>query len=469
MRLVAQVTEHLHLGCQATDESIGNPTGSREAARRIDPVFVVVHEVQPVARVDKYDGMYVDLAATAVDDLKTRRCATRRVLESEPCEYLEQAVGVDHLDDEVEIVVWTALRTENCVDRPTAVEPRVYPGRIEELDDGNCVSCGHLLARLPAEPRRKHQGIVAEPAPARAYTHAMRADRAKQLLKNGVYRAIGETVSGAGGLDGEAERSLRVLMYHKVNDLTPNSTTVPTAVFAEQMTLLHDLGYVPVSLEQVRDHYINGKSLPPGAVLITFDDGYRDNLENALPILRRHDYPAVIFVPIGFLDSDRPLPHEEALRTLGVRNETVGWDELAALEAGGIRVESHGIGHRPVSELEPAEAAREIALSKVRLEERLGRPVEAYAFVKGSLADYRPEHVSLVQQAGYTLGFTSVSGANGPTSDRYRLRRYNVEPYPPRTFELVLAGACDLISVKDTVPGTYARRAFNKVLGTATR
>jgi peptidoglycan/xylan/chitin deacetylase (PgdA/CDA1 family) len=297
----------------------------------------------------------------------------------------------------------------------------------------------------------------------------MRADRAKQLLKNGVYRAIGETMSGVGGLDGEGERTLRVLMYHKVNDHRPNPTTVPTAVFAEQMELLGELGYTPVSLGLVRDHYVEGAPLPPGAVLITFDDGYRDNLQNALPILQRHGYPAVVFVPIGFLDDDRPLPHEEALRTLGVQNETLGWDELAALEAGGIRVESHGIGHRPVSELEVAQAAREIALSKLRLEERLGRPVEAYAFVKGSLADYRPEHVSLVQQAGYTLGFTSVSGANGPSTDRYRLHRYNVEPYPPRTFELVLSGACDLISMKDTVPGTYARRAFNKVLGTATR
>jgi peptidoglycan/xylan/chitin deacetylase (PgdA/CDA1 family) len=297
----------------------------------------------------------------------------------------------------------------------------------------------------------------------------MRADRAKQLLKNGVYRAIGETVAGSGALDGDAERTLRVLMYHKVNDLRPNPTTVPTDVFAEQMTLLGELGYAPVSLTQVRDHYVDGAPLPRGAVLITFDDGYRDNLHNALPILRHHGYPAVIFVPIGYLDGDRPLPHEEALRAFGVRNEIVGWDELAELDAGGIRVESHGIGHRPVSELELGDAAREIALSKLRLEERLGREVEAYAFVKGSLADYRPEHVSLVQQAGYTLAFTSVSGANGPASDRYRLRRYNVEPYPPRTFELVLSGACDLISVKDTVPGTYARRVFNKVLGTASR
>lgn len=297
----------------------------------------------------------------------------------------------------------------------------------------------------------------------------MRADRAKQLLKNGVYRALGEAASGVGATDGVEDRALRVLMYHKVNDLWPNPTTVPTAVFAEQMALLGTLGYTPVSLDAVRDYYLDGAPLPPGAVLITFDDGYRDNLENALPILREHGYPAVVFVPIGYLDDRWPLPHEDSLRLLGVRNETVDWDTLAELEAGGIRVESHGIAHRPLSELEPAEAAREIALSKLRLEERLGREVEAFAFVKGSLADYRPEHASLVQQAGYKLAFTSVTGANGPDTDRFRLRRYNVEPYPARTFELVLAGACDLISVKDTVAGTHVRRAVNAALGTSTR
>jgi peptidoglycan/xylan/chitin deacetylase (PgdA/CDA1 family) len=297
----------------------------------------------------------------------------------------------------------------------------------------------------------------------------MRADRAKQLLKNGVYRAIGETMDGVGAVDGHSDRTLRVLMYHKVNDLWPNPTTVPTAVFAEQMSLLGALGYMPVSLDAVLSHYLDGASLPPRAVLLTFDDGYRDNLENALPILRRHGYPAVLFVPIGFLDDERPLPHEESLRLLGIRNETVDWSELTELEAGGIRVESHGIGHRPLSELDPAEAAREIALSKLRLEDRLGREVDAFAFVKGSHADYKPEHASLVQQAGYRIAFTSVSGANGPASDRFRLKRYNVEPYPARTFELVLSGACDMIAVKDTVAGTHVRRAFNAALGTATR
>jgi peptidoglycan/xylan/chitin deacetylase (PgdA/CDA1 family) len=297
----------------------------------------------------------------------------------------------------------------------------------------------------------------------------MRADRAKQLLKNGVYRAIGETMGGVGTVNGEGDRTLRVLMYHKVNDLWPNPTTVPTAVFTEQMSLLGELGYTPVSLDAVLSHYLDGAPLPARAVLLTFDDGYRDNLENALPILRRHGYPAVLFVPIGFLDDERPLPHEESLRLLGIRNQTVDWSELAELEAGGVRIESHGIGHRPLSELDPAEAAREIALSKLRLEQRLGREVAAFAFVKGSHADYRPEHASLVQQSGYKIAFTSVSGANGAATDRFRLRRYNVEPYPARTFELVLSGACDMIAVKDTVAGTHVRRAFNAALGTATR
>jgi peptidoglycan/xylan/chitin deacetylase (PgdA/CDA1 family) len=258
-------------------------------------------------------------------------------------------------------------------------------------------------------------------------------------------------------------------MYHKVNDRWPNPATVPTAVFDEQMRLLRDLAYTPVTLEAVRDHYLEGAPLPPKAVLITFDDGYRDNLENALPVLERYGYPAVVFVPIGYLDDGRPLPHEEPLLRLGVRNPTVRWAELAELEARGMRVESHGIAHRPLSELSLDEALREIVLSKLRLEERLGREVEAFAYVKGSLADYRPEHASLVEQAGYRLAFSTVSGANGPGTSRFRLRRYNIEPYPPRTFELVLAGACDLIAWKDTVAGTHVRRAVNAALGTASR
>jgi peptidoglycan/xylan/chitin deacetylase (PgdA/CDA1 family) len=296
----------------------------------------------------------------------------------------------------------------------------------------------------------------------------VRAELAKRLLKNGLYRTIGEATATIAPTNGDDHR-LRVLMYHKVNDGPLAPLTVQVAQFDEQMSHLRDLGYTVVDLETVLSHYGAGAPLPARPVLITFDDGYRDNLENAAPVLERHGYPAVIFIPIGYLDDEQPLPHEERFALHGRQNRTVDWGALAELEAAGVRVESHGISHRPLTELQLDEAAREIALSKLRLEERLGRPVRAFAYVKGSEAHFRPVHLGLVAQAGYEVAFTSVSGLNTLGTDPMRLHRYNVEPYAPRTFELVLAGACDLIGMKDTVAGTYARRVLNAALGTSTK
>ena len=296
----------------------------------------------------------------------------------------------------------------------------------------------------------------------------MRAEKIKQVLKNSVYRTIGETatVLGANGKNGHC---LRVLMYHKVNDLPGNPLTMPVSLFDEQMDQLRQLGYEVVDLDAVLAHYVEEKPLPPRAALITFDDGYYDNLENAAGVLQKYGYPAVLFVPLGYLGDRLPLPHEEHLAAQGILNRTIDWEELVELERRGVRIESHGISHRPLADLEVDEAAREIALSKFRLEERLGRPVRAFSYVKGSEAHYKAVHLSLVRQAGYDVAFTAVSGANSPMTDPLQLRRYNIEPYSPRTFELVLAGACDLISVKDTVTGTRARRLFNAALGTSTK
>jgi peptidoglycan/xylan/chitin deacetylase (PgdA/CDA1 family) len=290
----------------------------------------------------------------------------------------------------------------------------------------------------------------------------------KQLIKNALYRGIGETSSMLRFVP-NGDTMLRVLMYHKVNDIPDNPTTVPISRFDEQLAQLGELGYEVVGLDAVLDYYTRGEPLPHGAVLITFDDGYRDVIENALPVLQRHGYPAVIFVPVAFMDDPMPLPHETRLVERGIRNPTLDWGLVRELDAAGVQVESHGIAHRPLAEVSLDEAVREIAVSKLKLEERLGRPVRAYAYVKGSEAHFHPVHESLLKQAGYDIAFTSVSRGNGATADPFRLGRYNVEPYPPRTFELVLAGACDLIAVKDTVAGTHARRLFNQALGTSSR
>ena len=152
-------------------------------------------------------------------------------------------------------------------------------------------------------------------------------EQVKQLLKNSVYRALGETARGLGAVNGD-DRSLRVLMYHKVNDLPGNRMSMPSALFDEQMAQLRELGYTVVDLDAVLDHYVGGTPLTPGAVLITFDDGYRDNLLNAAPVLHAHGYPAVQFVPIGYVGDRLPLPHEEHLAANGVLNPTVDWEEI---------------------------------------------------------------------------------------------------------------------------------------------
>jgi len=291
--------------------------------------------------------------------------------------------------------------------------------------------------------------------------------RAFQLAKNAAYRGVGEVSNVFSAKDDD--RTLRVLTYHKVNDLQPNPITVPTRTFAMQMSLLAELGYQPVSLDAVIAHYVAGAALPRKAVLITFDDGYRDNLENAAPILLRHGYPAVIFIPTGFLDDDSPLPHETALLEVGVRNPTVRWSDFAALEASGLRIESHGVSHTRLSELDPDQVTRELVTSKQQLEERLGREVEAFAYIKGTSLDFGPQHTDLVQLAGYKLAFSAIFGANAPQSDRFQLRRYSVEPFSARSFELVLAGACDVLAVKDGETGTRVRRALMSAMGAPSR
>ncbi len=150
----------------------------------------------------------------------------------------------------------------------------------------------------------------------------MTAQRAKQLLKNALYRSIGET-SSLLALNEDGATTLRVLMYHKINDIPDNPTTVPVSLFDEQLALTRDLGHTVVDLDAVLDHYVLRKPLPPNAVLITFDDGYRDIYENALPVLEKHSAPAVIFVPVAYMDVSMPLPHETHLINRGIRNPTL--------------------------------------------------------------------------------------------------------------------------------------------------
>jgi peptidoglycan/xylan/chitin deacetylase (PgdA/CDA1 family) len=253
-----------------------------------------------------------------------------------------------------------------------------------------------------------------------------------------------------------------------VNDIPGNPTTVSVAAFRSQIEALVALHYSVIDLDAVLAHFRGDAQLPPQAVLLTFDDGYEDVLVNALPVLQEHGLPAVLFVSIEHITSGEPFPHDLRAREAGITNAVLTWEEVLALEAGGVRIESHGLTHRPLASLSTDEARLEIFDSKAELEARLSRVVSAYAFPKGSRAHYTAEHTEMLRDAGYALGFTTVARRNRLDADPLQLGRYNGESYSARTFELLLRGACDGMALKDGAAGVRAKVMLNRALRTTT-
>lgn len=135
-----------------------------------------------------------------------------------------------------------------------------------------------------------------------------------------------------------------VLMYHRVLDDQQWARTgsnpgmaVRLATFDRQMALLKQR-FVPMSLERFVDHMMGRRPLPDSSCLITFDDGWLDTMTNAVPVLRRYELPAAIFLPVAFIGSRR-LFTREAFTHLALRARTVAAaepsrkPELAALLA----------------------------------------------------------------------------------------------------------------------------------------
>ena len=135
-----------------------------------------------------------------------------------------------------------------------------------------------------------------------------------------------------------------VLLYHRVAELAsnPQGLAVSPARFADHLDVLREHG-APMPLEALV-HGAREAPLPPGAVAVTFDDGYADNLHDAAPLLQRAGVPATIFVSTGTLDGPREFWWEELERVLlgpgtlpqrlrlSIGGDVAEWDLAGALE-----------------------------------------------------------------------------------------------------------------------------------------
>lgn len=223
-------------------------------------------------------------------------------------------------------------------------------------------------------------------------------------------------------------RQPRVLMYHMVSSHRPNAKfnklRVPQAKFAEQVKWLaeHDFHFVTM-----HELYTQWTQLPAKTVALTFDDGYADNLHAALPILKKYNAKATIYIVVDRHDRDwstyKKAHHNsgELAREIKLTDEEV--QELVA--SGLIEIGSHTLTHANLPRLSESERREEMESSRIHLQHLTGQPITSFAYPFGI---YSPADVSAARQAGYTNAVTTVEGIDScnPAPDFLQLRRIKV-------------------------------------------
>jgi len=294
--------------------------------------------------------------------------------------------------------------------------------------------------------------------------------------------------------------NLQILVYHRVNDeRDPFFCGVPVHVFKAQMEYLAS-NFRVLALEEAVER-LGRRDLPDNAIVITFDDGYRDNYINAFPLLEELSLPATIFLATGAIGSGSVLWHdrvfaafretrvgilsgfgnssrdyplntvaekllaqgkaldfirslEEDARFSAIevlfnkldvldRRESselmLSWDEVKTMHhSGGISFGSHTVTHPILSKLSLERAREEIERAKQMIEDTLNTSVRTFAYPNGRMSDFNQITKQLLRDSGHTCALTTNFGTNESDQDPFELRRATPWDHDVETFALRL-------------------------------
>lgn len=216
-------------------------------------------------------------------------------------------------------------------------------------------------------------------------------------------------------------RVLRVpiLMYHYISVPPPDADiyrldlSVRPREFEAQMEWLAVNGYHPIRLSDFVDALLYDSALPEKPIVLTFDDGYLDNYQNALPVMKNYRFPGTFFVITQFIDDSKP----------GYMN----WTQLGEMQRAGMEIASHSVDHPDLRNDYRARSLAwlqtEIGGSKQTIELRLGVPVRTFNYPAGK---YDARTIQVLQSSGYLAAVTEVQGMRQSSDKPFELKRIRI-------------------------------------------
>ena len=311
---------------------------------------------------------------------------------------------------------------------------------------------------------------------------------------------------------------LTVLAYHRICEIGPNfehfepNVSASPAMFGQQIAYVA-ANYNVIHLDQLRAHLLEGQALPPRPLLITFDDGYLDNYEQALPILSEKKLPAVIFIATSRMEDpgplwwdrcaylfhhtrrteadlpllgqrsfasgaqkldlrdemiarlkleaeDRKIQLVEALaQVLQVEEPTGGpalfmnWDHVRDLAKHDVICQPHTVTHPIMTRIHAEQVRSELHMARYSIEAQLQRPADTFAYPNGMPGDYNEETIRILQEEGFCAAFTLSPGPmrlSEVTRHRYEIRRIFLSHRD--SFEVFVAKITGLPALLDRQP-----------------
>ena len=241
-----------------------------------------------------------------------------------------------------------------------------------------------------------------------------RYDRPKRKSRNWLGRIFGAaavlvilTAAVFGVTAAFPPEGVLILEYHKVNNWSEDSYTVKPEDFAAQMDELRAQGYETISILDFLRAKKGKQTLPEKAVIVTLDDGYKDNYTDMLPIMESRGMKATVFM----VTNDIGLPGY------------LTWDMLRDMQNRGIEIGSHTANHLPLTEMSPADAREEVQLSKTLMEWNGIKTIFGLSYPNGKYKDFMPQ---MLKESEYLAAVTGDAGLNTFETNPYLLHRINI-------------------------------------------